>query len=118
MLASRRFHPVVFLLVLTLAPLETTLAQRHPSTVREFLLPYKGQEILMMDRTGGAEQFAGGEAAKAYTLVLDDVMADYIVVSRDSETDKRTFLYPLSVIRRIIFMYDGKPYKKIVLEMY
>ena len=118
MVASRRFFPVAFLLVLMLAPFGEGLAQRRAGTIREFLLRYKGQEVLMMDKTGGVEQFAGGEAAKAYTLILDDVMTDYFVVSRDSETDKRTFLYPLSVIRRIIFMYDGKPYRRIVIEMY
>ena len=94
------------------------MAQRKPPSLREFLLQYKGRDILMMDKTGGVEQFAGGEAAKAYTIRLDDVLYDYIVVTRDSDTDKRSFVYPISVVRRVIFLYDGKPYQKIVLEMY
>ena len=94
------------------------IAQRKPPSLREFLLQYKGRDILMMDKTGGVEQFAGGEAAKAYTVRLDDVLSDYFVVTRDSDTDKRSFVYPISVVRRVIFLYDGKPYQKIVLEMY
>jgi hypothetical protein len=94
------------------------VAQRRPPMLREFLLQYKGRDILMMDKTGGVEQFTGGEAAKAYTVRLDDVLNDYFVVTRDSDTDKRSFAYPISVVRRVIFLYDGKPYQKIVLEMY
>ena len=94
------------------------IAQRKPPSLREFLLQYKGRDILMMDKTGGVAQFAGGEAAKAYTVRLDDVLSDDIVVTRDSDTDKRSFVYPISVVRRVIFLYDGKPYQKIVLEMY
>lgn len=93
-------------------------AQRKPPFLREFLLQYKGRDVLMMDKTGGVEQFAGGEAAKAYTVRLEDVLNDYIVVTRDSDTDKRSFVYPMTVVRRVIFLYDGKPYQKIVLEMY
>jgi hypothetical protein len=46
------------------------------------------------------------------------VKDDYIVVRRTTQTDKRSFIYPMSVIRRVIFAYDRKPYKKIVIEMY
>jgi hypothetical protein len=93
-------------------------AQRKPPTLREFLSQYKGRDVLMMDKTGGVEQFTGGEASKAYSVRMDDVLNDYFVVSRDSDTDKRSFVYPISVVRRVIFLYDGKPYQKIVLEMY
>jgi hypothetical protein len=93
-------------------------AQKRPPSLREFLLQYKGRDVLMMDKTGGVEQFTGGEAAKAYTVRMDDVLQDYFVVTRDSDTDKRSFVYPMSVLRRVIYLYDGKPYQKIVLEMY
>lgn len=93
-------------------------AQKKPPSLREFLLQYKGRDVLMMDKTGGVEQFTGGEAAKAYTVRMDDVLQDYFVVTRDSDTDKRSFVYPMSVLRRVIYLYDGKPYQKIVLEMY
>ena len=71
-----------------------------------------------MDRTGGVEQFAGGESSKAYAVILDSVKEDYLVVRGNTQTDKRSFIYPLSVIRRIIFAYDQKAYRKIVLETY
>jgi hypothetical protein len=93
-------------------------AQKRPPTIREFLLQYKGKEIQISDKTGGTEQFTSGDPAKAYTLTLNDVLNDYIVVTRSSANDKRSFVYPISIIRRIIFLFDGKPYDKILLEMY
>jgi hypothetical protein len=93
-------------------------AQKRPATMREFLQQYRGKEIHIVDKTGGSEQFVSGNPSKAYVLTLVDVETDHIVVSRDSDTDKRTFLYPISLIRRIIYLYDGKPYDRIVLEMY
>lgn len=95
-----------------------SMAQKRPGSIREFLLQYKGKEIQILDKTGGVEQFASTESNKAYTLVLNDVLSDHIIVTRATESDKRTFLYPISVIRRIIFMYDDRPYQKILLEMY
>jgi len=109
---------VVAMLVSLAMSAGEAVAQRKPPSLREFLLQYKGRDILMMDKTGGIEQFTGGEAAKAYTVRLDDVLNDYFVVTRDSDTDKRSFAYPMTVVRRVIFLYDGKPYQKIVLEMY
>jgi hypothetical protein len=92
--------------------------QKNPASFREFLLQYKGKEVLIVDKTGGEAQFTSGEPSKAYLLTLRDVQNDYIVVTRNVETDKRTFAYPISIIRRIIFQYDNKPYQQIVLEMY
>ncbi len=109
------------LLILLAAVPATSLAQRRSpgnGTLREFLAEYKGKEILILDRTTGVEQYVSGDASKAYSLTLNDVQADYIVVSRSTETDKRSFIYPLSVIRRIIYAYDNVRYQKIVLEMY
>lgn len=91
---------------------------RNPATLKEFLSQYKGKEVLIIDKTGGQEQFTSGEQRKAYLLILRDVQNDYIVVSRNVETDKRTFVYPISIIRRIIYQYDNKPYDQIVLEFY
>jgi hypothetical protein len=108
----------IFILCTLVFSASPALAQRRPATIREFLLQYKGKEILVVDKTGGTEQFVSGEASKTYTVLLNDVQSDHIIVSRDSDTDKRTFLYPISIIRRIIYQYDGKPYQKIVLEMY
>jgi hypothetical protein len=120
MVRQYRFPAIVVfaLLAMMLVSETSSFAQRRPPTMREFLLQFRGKEILIMDKTGGVEQFTGGEASRAYTLTLNDVQNDYIVVSRESESDKRSFIYPISLIRRIIFAYDGKPYVKIVLEMY
>jgi hypothetical protein len=111
---------VLFTIALALSLVTSTApAQRRvPPTFREFLAQYKGKEVLILDKTTGMEQFVGGDASKTYNLTLNDVQNDYIVVSRTTDTDKRTFVYPMSVIRRIIYMFDNKPYQKIVIEMY
>jgi hypothetical protein len=99
-------------------PMGDAAAQRRPGTIREFLLQYKGREVQIVDKTGGAEQFVAGDPSKSYTLTLNDVENDYIIVTRNTATDKRTFVYPIAIIRRIIYQFDGKPYDKILLEMY
>lgn len=93
-------------------------SQKRAPTIREFLLQYRGKEVHILDKTGNIEQFVGGNPTKAYVLTLVDVQNDHIIVSRDSDTDKRTFIYPISVIRRIIYLYDNKPYDRIVIELY
>jgi len=119
MIMRRRILTLFSLLALVVsAPGSLCLAQHRPAQLRDFLLQYRGREVQIIDKTGGTEQFATGDPAKAYTLTLNEVEGDYIVVSRNTATDKRTFIYPLSVIRRVIYQYDGKPYDKILLEMY
>ena len=108
---------LAFVLVV-LIPTGEAAAQKRPPSIREFLLQYRGKEVQIVDKTGGAEQFVAGDPSKSYTLTLNDVLNDYIVVSRATQTDKRTFVYPIAIIRRIIFQFDGKPYDKILLEMY
>ena len=93
-------------------------AQKRPAQLRDFLLQFRGKEVQIIDKTGGTEQFTSGDPTMAYTLTLNEVESDYIVVSRNTSTDKRTFVYPLTVIRRIIYKNDGKPYDRILLEMY
>jgi hypothetical protein len=104
--------------LLLLTPGSESAAQKRTVQLREFLLQYKGKEVQIIDNTGGTEQYASGDPSKAYTLTLNEVESDYFVVSRNTATDKRTFIYPLSVIRRIIYKVDGKPYDRILLEMY
>ena len=118
--SARRF-PAVPLIALALAMMLTAIdaaAQKRPATIREFLLQYRGREVQIVDKTGGVEQFVAGDPSKSYTLTLNDVQNDYIVVTRNTATDKRTFVYPIAIIRRIIFQFDGKPYEKVLLEMY
>jgi hypothetical protein len=104
--------------LLLLFPGSECAAQRRPGQLRDFLLQFKGKEVQIIDNTGGTEQFSSGDPSMSYTLTLNEVESDYVVVSRNTATDKRTFIYPLTVIRRIIYKYDGKPYDKILLEMY
>jgi hypothetical protein len=92
--------------------------QKTPPTVREILLSQKGREVIIMDRTGGQEQFVGSDASRSYIVTLQDVAQDYMVVSRNVDSDKRSFVYPLSVIRRIVTMYENRPYDRILIEMY
>lgn len=116
-----RWYSLVSLLtfaLIVLIPAGEAAAQKRPPTMREFLLQYRGKEVQIVDKTGGAEQFVAGDPSKSYTLTLNDVQNDYIVVTRNTLTDKRTFVYPIGIIRRIIFQFDGKPYDKILLEMY
>ena len=121
MTMSRVFPTLALLGLLSflfLATVSECAAQKRPAQLLEFLLQYRGKEVQIVDKTGGTEQFTSGDPTKAYTLVLNEVESDYIVVSRNTATDKRTFIYPLSVIRRVIYQYDGKPYERILLEMY
>ena len=112
--------------LLFLMPGSECAAQKRPGQLRDFLLQFKGKEIQIIDNTGGTEQYASGgteqyasgDPSKAYTLTLNEVESDYFVVSRNTATDKRTFIYPMSVIRRIIYKFDSKPYDRILLEMY
>ncbi len=118
---STKKVPVLWLLVaggMLLGSAIDASAQKRPATLRDFLLQYKGKEIQIMDRTGGTEQFVAGDPTKTYVLTLAEVQDDYIVVSRNTSSDKRVFVYPISVIRRIIFAYDWKPYQMILLELY
>jgi hypothetical protein len=101
-----------------LIPGSECAAQKRPVQLRDFLLQYRGKEVQIIDKTGGTEQFATGDPSRTYTLTLNEVESDYIVVSRNTATDKRTFIYPLAIIRRIIYKYEGKPYERILLEMY
>ncbi len=112
--------PLLWLLVVggMLPGSADAIAQKRPPTLKDFLLQYKGKEIQIMDRTGGTEQFVAGDPTKTYVLTLVEVQEDYIIVSRNTTSDKRVFVYPISVIRRIIFAYDWKPYQMILLELY
>lgn len=118
---SLKKFPALWLLVaggMLLGLAADASAQKRPATLKDFLLQYKGKEVQIMDRTGGTEQFVAGDPTKTYVLTLVEVQEDYIVVSRNTSTDKRVFVYPISVIRRIIFAYDWKPYQMILLELY
>ena len=113
-----RILPLFLLLCALAAVPDMAAAQKRPPSLKDFLSQYRGREIQIMDKTGGTEQFVTGDPTKTYVVVLVDVQNDYIVVARNTNSDKRSFVYPISVIRRIIYAFDGKPYQMILLEMY
>lgn len=93
-------------------------AQGVPSRYRAALLPFVGQEVLVVDTTSGTTQFHHDDALLVYRLTLNAVQKDYIIVSRNVEGDKRAFVYPLSVIRRVTTARGGVPLRPIVIELY
>jgi hypothetical protein len=101
---------------LTLTPVVS--AQEQAARYRAILLPYVGQEVLVIDTTSGTSQFQHSDALLLYRLTLNAVQRDYIVVSRNVEGDKRAFAYPLALIRRVTTASGGRPLKPIVIEMY
>ena len=93
-------------------------AQSTSQIQRELLSSYMGQEVLVVDTTSGTEQFHHQDALLLYKVTLDDVRRDYIIVTRDIEGDKRSFLYPLSLVKRVVTKMNGRPLRPIVIEMY
>jgi hypothetical protein len=93
-------------------------AQESPARHRTVLLPYVGQEVLVIDTTGGDSQYQHSDALLLYRLTLNAVRKDYIIVSRDVEGDKRAFVYPLTRIRRVTTASGGAPLRPILIEMY
>jgi len=93
-------------------------AQESPSRHRATLLPYVGQEVLVVDTTGGTPQFQSSDALQLFRLTLDAVRRDYIMVSRNTEGDKRSFIYPLARIRRVTTASGGVPLRPILIEIY
>ena len=93
-------------------------AQSSTQIQRELLAGYTGQQVLVVDTTSGTEQFHHQDALLLYRVTLVDVRGDYIIVTRDVEGDKRSFLYPLSVVRRVVTKMNGRPLRPIVIEMY
>jgi hypothetical protein len=93
-------------------------ARTDDGDIQRTLSAYVGQEVLVIDTTSGAEQFQDPDATLLYRVTLTDVQSDYFVVTRNVEGDKRSFVYPLAMVRRIITRRDGKPLHPIVLELY
>jgi hypothetical protein len=92
--------------------------QGRRGTNREVLAGYVGQEVLLVDTTSGEKQFLHDDANVAYRVRLVAVMEDHLVVMREAEGDRRAFIYPLSLVRRLVTMTEGKSLRPIVIEMY
>lgn len=107
----------IALLVMLVAP-PWLLAQGSSEDQRSVLSAYTGQQVLVVDTTSGTEQFHHQDALLLYRVTLKEVNKDYIIVTRNVEGDKRSFLYPLSVVRRVVTRMNGRPMRPIVIEMY
>ncbi len=93
-------------------------AQDRYAEHRATLSKYVGQDVLILDTTSGSSQFQNADALQTLRLKLNSVYGDYIVVSRNVEGDRRDFVYPLAVIRRIRTVSEGRPLRPIVIELY
>ncbi len=94
------------------------LSQDRPPEFREFLSKYTGSEILLVAVSSDSLQFADADSTQKYVVVLDEVGSDVLLVHRKTDIDKRSFSYPISRIRRITYLFGGRPYKRIVVELF
>ncbi|HMK38130.1 MAG TPA: hypothetical protein VK569_02240 [Bacteroidota bacterium] len=109
-----------FLLLLFAAGISrpAALAQQRPADFRSFLSQYAGKEILLINISSDSLQFFDADSTQRFVVVLDEVGNDVMIVHRTTGTDKRSFAYPLADIRRITYLFGGRPYKRIVVEMF
>jgi len=106
------------LLLLLAAAAPAALAQKLPQTFREFLAQHEGREILLLNMSSDSLQFEDADSAQRYVVVLDDVGSDLFTVHRSTQSDRRTFAYPIADIRRITYLWGGHPYRRIVVETF
>lgn len=106
----------ILLLIVTIPLL--VAGQEGIERKRKALLEYVGQEVLLVDSTSGEKQFTHADARLLYRVTLVAVMQDHLVVARDIGGDKRAFVYPLAVVRRLVTMSENRPLRPIVVEMF
>jgi len=104
--------------IAALFPPPSTLAQTRPPEFREFLSQYTGKEILLIDMSSDSLQFFDADSTQRFVVVLDKVGNDLLIVHRGTGSDKRSFAYPIADIRRITYLFGGRPYRRIVVEMF
>ena len=105
-------------LLLAGSAMGTAFAQNRPALFREFLSQYAGKEILLLNISSDSLQFVDADSSRQFVAILDSVGDDVMIVHRATDSDKRSFAYPLSDIRRITYLFGGRPYKRIVVEMF
>lgn len=94
------------------------IAQDRPSEFREFLSKYTGKEILLVNMSSDSLQFNDADTTQRFVVVLDEVGSDVLIVHRTTDSDKRSFTYPIAAIRRITYLFGRLPYKRIVVETF
>ncbi len=96
----------------------SALAQKRPPEFRSFLSQYAGKEILLITMSSDSLQFIDADSTQRFVVVLDEVGNDVLIVHRATGTDKRSFAYPIADIRRVTYLFGGRPYRRIVVEMF
>lgn len=116
--SSRWQKWTVFLLLSAVTPAMHAIAQQKAPTVRDFLSQYLGREVLLLDKTSNELQFDDPDSTTRFVVVLDNVGDDTFIVHRGTPAHETSFQYSLSKIRRITYLFDGRPYKRIVIESF
>ena len=109
----------LFILLIAAGPVApAAFAQKNPAEFRSFLSQYTGREILLITMSSDSLQFADADSTQRFVVVLDEIGNDVLLVHRATGTDRRSFAYPISEIRRITYLFGGRPYRRIVVEMF
>jgi hypothetical protein len=109
---------LLFLLLSAFTPATHAVAQQKPPTVRDFLTQYLGREVLLLDKTSNELQFDDPDSTRRFVVVLDDVGEETFIVHRGAPAHETSYRYSLSKIRRITYLFNGRPYQRIVIESY
>ena len=107
---------IALCLLLALAGSTRAAAQQAPASLRDFLSQYRGREILLLDKTSGTIQFDDPDSTIRFVVVLDNVDDDTFVIHRGPRGN--SCAYSLAAIRRITFLFNGRPYPRILVESY
>ena len=113
----RRNAAVLFLLAAGLLR-SGVHAQTRPPQFRDFLSQYTGKEILLINISSDSLQFFDADSTKRFVVVLDEVGSDVLILHRATGADTRSFAYPIADIRRVTYLFGGRPYRRIVVETF
>ena len=106
------------LLLLLIGGERSAVAQKLPGTFREFLAQQSGKEILLVTMLGDSLQYDGADSTERYVVVLDGVTGDFFTVHRTTQGDRRSFVFPIADIRRITYLWGGRPYRRVLVETF
>ncbi|HTR99861.1 MAG TPA: hypothetical protein VML00_08925 [Bacteroidota bacterium] len=108
----------ILLLLLTGGGGRCAVAQKLPGTFREFLAQQSGKEILLVTMLSDSLQYDDADSTERYVVVLDGVSGDFFTVHRTAQGDHRSFVFPIADIRRITYLWGGRPYRRVLVETF
>jgi hypothetical protein len=88
-----------------------------PATFSEFLQQYVGKEVLLVDKASDMGQTDAPDSLDRYVALLESVTEQGILVRRSLESDKRSLAYAFTDIRRVTYLFNGRRYRRIVIEI-